>query len=399
MSRTDLGRAVDCLYRGQLAAADGWCRRRLAAAPGDPVALNLLGCIAAMAGLPDHAARYFHNALPLAAARDNLELAGSGRADSGWPGRDRPGFVLIKAWGYGFCAELAHVLGGLLLARITGRVPVVQWGRRCLFSDGGADSFTRFFEPVSDHGLAALAALKGASLFPAGWSLETLGEDRPVARLGTGPETLTFLARPETILVCDHFIGVADLAPWLPPADPLHGRSLAACIKTLADAHLRPRPEILAAVAAFRARHLAGRPVVAVHVRGSDKVLELPGLDQANRRCFALVDALPADWRIFLLTDDAAIAQRFRRCYGDRLTMTESRRTADRIGIHYHRGEDGLALGRDVMTDVWLALGAERFIGNGRSNVSALIDALRCAAGQESTLVLENQLYENTCFL
>ena len=51
------------------------------------------------------------------------------------------------------------------------------------------------------------------------------------------------------------------------------------------------------------------------------------------------------------------------------------------------------------MVDVQLALEAEHFIGNGRSNVSALIEALRTATGRKSTLVLENQLYQHTCFL
>jgi hypothetical protein len=88
-----------------------------------------------------------------------------------------------------------------------------------------------------------------------------------------------------------------------------------------------------------------------------------------------------------------------RRRYGGRLIMTDSRRTDDATGIHYHSGEDGFALGREVMIDLLLALEAERFIGNGRSNVSALIEALRTAAGRESTLVLENQLYQHTCFL
>ena len=179
----------------------------------------------------------------------------------------------------------------------------------------------------------------------------------------------------------------------------MHGLSLPACFKALADAHLRPRPEITAAAAAFRARHLAGGPVVAVHVRGSDKVLEVPDVGDANRRCLALTDALPADARLFLMTDDAALARMFRERHGERLVMTDSRRTADGTGIHYHGGENGLTLGREVMVDLLLALEAGRFIGNGRSNVSALIEALRTAAGRDSTLVLENQLYDHTCFL
>ncbi|MEI6559461.1 MAG: hypothetical protein WCO00_13740 [Rhodospirillaceae bacterium] len=396
MSTRAFARAADYLYRGRLAAADGWCRRGLAAAPDDAAGLNLLGCIAAFAGLSEPAARCFERALPLPAARDNLErLAGLL-----WPPvRREAGFVLIKSWGYGFCSELAHVLGGLLLAEITGRVPVIHWGGRCLFSEAGTEGFARFFEPVSAVGLAELAALKDASLFPVGWSPATLGHDRPVTRPGAGPAPPTLLARPETILVCDNFIGVADLAPWIPPGHRWHGLAPAACLAALAEAYLRPRPELQAAAARFRARHLTCGPVVAVHVRGSDKVLEVPEVGQANRRCFTLIDALPAALRILLLTDDETLAELFRQRYGARLVMTECRRTGDATGIHYQSGADGLTLGREVMVDLLLALEADHFIGNGRSNVSALIESLRSAAGRDSTLVLDNQLYQHSCFL
>ena len=139
--------------------------------------------------------------------------------------------------------------------------------------------------------------------------------------------------------------------------------------------------------------------MLAVHVRGSDKVLEVPDVGEANRRSFALIDAVPDSPRLFLMTDDDSLARAFRRRYGERLVLTDSRRTRDATGIHYHGGEDGLVLGREVMVDVLLALEAEDFIGNGRSNVSALIAALREAAGRPNTLVLENQLLRHSCFL
>lgn len=391
----DVARAADHLYRGRLAAADGWCRRGLAAAPEHAAGLTLLGCVATLAGLRGHAVRYFEGALPQAAARDSLELLAGLEPE---PARSEPGFVLIKSWGYGFCAELAHVLGGLLLAELTGRVPVVQWGGRCLFS-GDGEGFGRFFAPVSAVTVEELSALKSASLFPAGWSPGVLGRDRPVTRLGTGPAALEYLARRETILVCDGFLGVADLAPWSPPGHRLHGQSLPACCAALAETYLRPRPEIAAAAAAFRAEQFGAGPVTAVHLRGSDKVLEVPEIAEANRRILALIEAEPTGRTLFLMTDDDALARECRGRYGARLVMTDSRRSRSATGIHYHQNADGPALGREMMVDLLLALEADRFIGNGRSNVSALIEALRSGAGRPSALVLDNQLYRHSCFL
>jgi hypothetical protein len=389
-----LAQAVACLYRGHLAAADAHCRRSLAVAPDRARALNLLGTIAALAGLRSPAADCFARASGLAAAQDNLALLATLPEIAPTV---TPGFVLIKAWGFGFWSEVCHVLGGLLLAELTGRTPVIQWGRKCRFSDGRADAFGLFFEPVSDLTVDDLMALEPLACFPEGWNRETLRRDRWSKRPGLG--ALDYLARSETVLVCCVFIGVADLVPWIPSGHPLHGLPVGACVKALFDRYLRPRPEIMAAVQDFEARHLAGAPVVAVHLRGSDKVLELPELAAVNHRIIALVDALPEPARLLLLTDDARLAREVRRRYGGRVIMTYSRRTADGTGIHYHAGENGVALGREIMIDTWLALRADRFIGNGRSNVSGIIDAVRTAGGRDSTLVLENQLYENTCFL
>ena len=290
------------------------------------------------------------------------------------------------------------MLGGLLLAEITGRTPVAHWGERSLFA-GDGEGFCRFFAPLSTTTLEELAARADATLFPAGWRLATLGRDRPPGKPGAGLAAVQFIARPETILVCDDFLGVADLVPWIPPGHRWLGLVLPALFQALFQLHIRPRPEILATAADFRARHLADGSVTAVHVRGSDKVLEVPDVGGANRRCFDLADAVPESHQLFLMTDDAGVADAFRRRYGERLVLTDSRRTADATGIHYHRGEDGLTLGREVMVDLLLALEADRFIGNGRSNVSALIAVLREAAGRDSTLVLENQLLHHSCFL
>jgi hypothetical protein len=392
-----LAQAVAYLYQGNLAAADAHCRRSLAARSNVAEALNLLGVIAALVGLGAAAAGYFGQAAALTAARDNLSVLAS-HPRSG-ASRATPGYVLIKAWGFGFWSEVCHVLGGLLLAELTGRSPVIQWGRKCRFSDGrGGDAFGLFFEPVSALTVESLLALEdGVSCFPEGWNREALRRDRWSKRPGLG--ALEFLARPETVLVCCVFMGVADLVPWIPPEHPLHGSSVKACFKALFDRYLRPRPEILAAVQEFRERHLAGAPVLAVHLRGSDKVVELPELAAVNDRIMALIETVPESWRLLLLTDDACLAREMRRRYGTRVVMTYGRRTADHKGIHYHDGENGAALGREVMIDTWLALGADRFIGNGCSNVSGIIDILRSAEGRESLLVLDNQLIENSWFL
>jgi protein O-GlcNAc transferase len=53
---------------------------------------------------------------------------------------------------------VSHVLGQCLLAEITGRLPVVQWGGNSLFSDHpSSNAFETFFEPVSGCNIKEIA--------------------------------------------------------------------------------------------------------------------------------------------------------------------------------------------------------------------------------------------------
>jgi hypothetical protein len=50
--------------------------------------------------------------------------------------------------------------------------------------------------------------------------------------------------------------------------------------------------------------------------------------------------------------------------------------------------------GREVLIDSWLALRADRFIGNGRSNVSAMITVMKHWPPGALTLIGRSMLYE-----
>ena len=70
-----------------------------------------------------------------------LQLAHETRSPSNPQGRIHPSdyegeqrFLLIKAWGFGFWSDVLHVLGGLMLAELTRRQPVVFWGSNSLYS-------------------------------------------------------------------------------------------------------------------------------------------------------------------------------------------------------------------------------------------------------------------------
>lgn len=380
-------RAQSLVKKGNLPLAEMVCRRLLELRPDWTPALNLLGVIAWSVGAHDAGVRYLDQAK--AAAPDDPTIAANLRQVEaaaarvlGAPDADGPRYLLIKAWGYGFWADVDHLLGQLLLAEITGRTPVVHWGRNSLFGPGdGSDALRLYFEPVSEVDARDLAR-SDYDFFPPKWAAANLfAED---VGKWHGPQSrmagLYYLNRPERVAVSDFHTGVAALAPWIPPGHPLHGRSTAALYRHLVRRHLKPRPEIMAEVEAMAERLFGAAPFLAVHARGSDKAAEFKGLADVNTRYFAVVDRRLEERRfarIFLLTDSAPLLRAFRAHYGPRLAWADCLRTASEVGLHYQRHDDRRRLGLEVMRDAYLAARADAFVGNGGSNVSCMVEHLK----------------------
>lgn len=398
-----IGFAAAHISRGDLVLADFICRDVLAVAPGHAIAFNLIGVIAAQLGLHDEAITYFEKALagdpPFLPAGGNLQKVRNVRARAARP-KIPPSrqFLLIKAWGYGFWSDVSHVLGCLLLAEMTGRVPMTHWGRNCLFTDGSdRDAFRLYFEPLSALTLDALPALGAASFFPSKWSSANLLEEDHAKWQGPGSRMggLYFLNRPETVAVSDFYVGVVDLLPWIPASHKLHGKPVDDVYHYLVATYLRPKKCISSQVEEFYRRYIRGLPTVAVHVRGSDKKLEIGDLDRLNKLYFDVIDREDPSWRVFLLTDDTRCVTAFRERYADRVIVTDSIRTDNDLGIHYHSSVDRVRLGAEVMRDAYLALRCEKFIGNGRSNVSAMAAILKRWDPGACVLLVPSQLHKS----
>ncbi len=393
-----LAYAMQAMRAGKLAGADLALRDLLDIQPGNAPALNLLGVVAAQVGAREHAIACFEKALALEPdhvnVRENLRAACALQPPVMPPG-DR--YLLIRAWGFGFWADVSQLLGSLLLAEATGRIPVTYWGAESRFSDRrGGDAWRHFFEPVSSASLQTLAQIPNATFFPPRWHSGNLTSATSAKWEGKGSRAgaVYFLNRPETVAVSDFLIGVAEVAPWLPSSHPLHGKPTAEIYRTLIDRYLKPRADILAECDAFLARHVKGKPFLALHMRGSDKAIEDPNLEQTQAALAAAADAVDPSWPILLLTDDAGCLARMRERYGARLLTTECQRTGTEEGVHYLEGIDPVCAGREVLTDACLALRATRFIGNGRSNVSAMIAFMKDWAPDSCTLIGGSLLLE-----
>jgi protein O-GlcNAc transferase len=384
--------ANDALARGNLQLADYLCRDALRADPSDALAMSLLGHIASGLRLPQLAHGWFARALAVHPGSTDIrawhdraaEIAQAARALAAAAAAKapaRPRHLLIKAWGYGFWSDVDHVLGQLLLAELTNRIPVVHWGANTLFGGAGIDNaFEQFFRPVSGATQDGLAAW-GDSFFPAKWSAANLRDVDVNKFQGPGSRTsaLHLLARDEDVVVSDFHAKVCDLMPWIEPDSPWAGLDYVQVYRRLVAKYLKLQAPLQARIDAFADARMAGRRWVAVHVRGSDKVAELRDLALVNAQYQQRIEKMlqaDASLGIFLLTDSAHFAREYREKYGERVLAADVARSDSTVGVHY-AGHEGRKLGEEVIQDAYLAARCDAFLGNGASNVSTAIRHLK----------------------
>lgn len=396
--------ALGWLEKGKLAAAEVVARRLLFEGFDDPALHNLLGRVAMSVSRADVAKREFARALEMnrgfKPAAKNLALAENALAQN--PGTGTPHqptgaaderFLLIRSWQQGFWADVDHVMGQLVLAEITGRTPITHWGHESRFSgDPTRDAWPSFFEPVSGRTIADVRG-KGFDYYPPRWSDATLEDthiaiwDPPEQR----PAALHFLDRAERVCVSSMHASMECVTPWLHESHPWFGKGVLQVQREVVKKYVRPSAEARERVDAFAAKHLAGTPTVALHLRGSDKVVEdknifdlhIEALELAEKRRRELGESA----RLFLLTDSLQALDMARTRVGDKLVTTEAARTDANVGLHFQDAQDKKALGMEVLCDALLAARCDAFVGLGTSTVSASIRHLKDWAPGACTLV------------
>jgi len=238
----------------------------------------------------------------------------------------------------GLFSLVQQVVANVPWARAEGRVPIVHFGRRTCYwtpqGHRGRDSvWEYYFEPVvcsnpavsvPEHARSAMSA-DPPSAFDVGY------------RTGTGP----------SCFVTAHFGDHADLSgatmaipyEWDDPCDSLRGE--ANCV---IDRFVRPRPHIVRKVDRFTRQHMAGRPVIGVHARGTDAVSEAElrphrhgslDLSRYVAEIWRLLETMPTA-KVFVASDEESSLQYLRRALPDRVIAHASVR---------HRGGEGAGQG------------------------------------------------------
>ena len=312
---------------------------------------------------------------------------------------DSPKFILIKAWGYGFWSDVDHVLGQLLAAELTGRIPIVHWGDNSLYQENqGENAFETYFEPISAYTIDHLLG-HDYRFYPPKWTEDNLKTNDLNKWEGPGSKLSgsAFLSRQEDVIVSDFHSYVYDLMTYIDRHHPLADKSPQEIYRYLFKKYLKIRPDISRDIEHFWSENLADHPTLAVHVRGSDKAEEVSKLAQTNQKYHQLIRnyliRVP-DTLIFLLTDETSVLEDYQSIYGNKIRFTTAFRTKGKVGIHYTKQYSRKQLGIEIIKDTYLAAKCDYFIGNGWSNVSTTVLHLRDWQEDHYVLLLKNVLFD-----
>ena len=285
-------------------------------------------------------------------------------------------YLIIKAWGHGFWSEVHHLLSQLLVAELTHRTPIPLWGTNCIFRlKNTRNSISEFFQGFENPDLEKLCTEDG--IYPPKWHGQNIyTENRQIFSGEYSKQSAQyFLSRTEPVLVSDFYTSLTSIKPWISEKSCYFGLSEDDIYKLLFEKFIQPTDAMQAKADDFYQRHMAQRNWIAVHMRGSDKIHESPGLQKTNAHYFGFIDRmleLNPGIGIFLMTDAVQILEYFQIKYGERVLFTPSERTSSQIGVHLSTN-DGHKAGQEVLIDALIALKCDYFIGNKESNVSLAI--------------------------
>lgn len=258
----------------------------------------------------------------------------------------KAGFLLIREIGAGMWNEIHHVLTQLLAAEIMQRIPVVHWGEGSLYaSSHGSNAFEQFFMPVSNFNVQDLAESDA------------------------------------DVCVRDTYMDIGMVIPLMPEGHPLYGMKRRELFNRLMHRYIRLRKETQAFIDEFYDANMRDAAFLGVHIRSSDKIVEVKHLNELNSRYAAEIDKVlnvNPGMKLFLMTDSIEILEEYKQSYGELLVHTDCRRTwKDGLGVHFQEYPDNRLKGLEIIRDTWLAARCDYFIGNGYSNVSAAVSELK----------------------
>lgn len=336
----------------------------------------------------------------------------------GEPNMSGDRFLLIKTWSNRLWPDLEHVLGQLLIAEITERVPVIYWPTHCLHNGFiHTNGFELYFEPVSDYTIFDLAK-PGYTFYPPIWEADNLLEEDAVKDTWMYRSIGDLISSDANVVVGDVYFSVSEIIPFIKKDNSAYGMTIEEIYRYLYKKYIKIKRDILTEVQGFYQSWLRdGHPLLAVHVRREEdgmiiderkdiaeehfwyrnsrkygekttknkkiryRFLRQGRILKANTQYHGEIRKIMNKYavrKIFLLTDSEEVLEEYRRVYGDRLVYTDCKRlTNDEPSYKMENPMIKRRRGVETIKDACLAAECDFFIGNDFSSLSRAISRLK----------------------
>ncbi|HEX2926661.1 MAG TPA: O-fucosyltransferase family protein [Ruminiclostridium sp.] len=328
-------------------------------------------------------------------------------------------FLLIKAWSYILWADIDHVLGQLLIAELTDRIPVVFWPTHCLHNGYiMTNGFELYFEPVSSSSIFDVAKPE-YTYYPPIWDSENLFVEDQNKDTWLYRNIGDLLGSNANVVVADVYYNIYELIPFIKKNHPVYGMTSEQAYRYLFSKYIRLKSDIETEVQGFYNSWLKeNHPVLAVHVRRVDKESIFDTRDskalgdhywnnvnkkyrQKPKKKKRKLHRLLARGKfkepnvvyhkeikkilekynikkIFLLTDCEDTLKEYKDRYGDMLVSTDCKRIKNEEPV-YHMENTMVKRRRgiEIIKDAYIAAKCDFFIGNDFSNVSRAVTRVK----------------------
>lgn len=334
-------------------------------------------------------------------------------------------FLLIRNWSFILWADVEHVLSQLLIAELTGRIPVVFWPTHCLHNGYVyTNGFELYFEPVSQHSIFELAKPE-YSYYPPLWDsdnllAEDLDKDTCLYR-----NVGDIISNNSNVVIGDVYIPVYHLIPFIRKDHPAYGMTVYQINCYLFRKYIRIKTDIEAEIQGFYNSWLRDEGLVlAVHVLKAqeDPVYDLGVYRKSDERYY-LRDPLNFAKKkkrlrrnrklleanimyhdeikkfiekfnvkkIFLLTNCAETLQEYQKKYGSMVVSTQCRR----IGKEEKTSAMDNPMvkrrqGIEIIKDTYLAARCSFFIGSDCSSLSHAVSYIKDWPKNNLSLLFRN---------
>lgn len=293
-------------------------------------------------------------------------------------------FLLIKSWGCGFWSDVDHVMGQLLAAELTNRIPVVHWGTNSLYADSFVkNAFDLYFEPVSDYCIEDVVR-PDYTYYPPVWNFKNVMQE-DLDKIAWAYRNLgDMMGSDADVVVSDVHYFIRPMISYIPNTHWAYGMTAHEIYRGLFEKYLKLKPDIEKEIEEFFDAYLKDKgPILGVHIRGGDKVREVENLSHLNKQYHIEVKKFIDRYnigKILVLTDCVDILRDFERQYGSMVVFTDCRRgelNDTKNAPHLQEYTFKRRKGIEIIKDTYLGAKCDFFIGNGYSNVSYTVKRLK----------------------